>query len=213
MKTTNFILCTIGAALLMSSCNSSQQKNENDSSVADQTLNNRPFINDPNTETFRFFLNIMSEEATDTSVIYTARSLYESDTVGLNIEVLKNIPAGVTAEGQPDEDNGFIEGAITFSSIGAESDNFVKALQEVYGIDANGTMTGETIRPLVFSSNNEAVDLNKKTAYSFKLFIGNPVGAEAEVFVVLDTYRKSFEITEKDDTYRAQLISAFTGEQ
>lgn len=207
MKTVNYILCVLVAAILIAGCNSPQQQNGEDT-----TLNNRPFVNDPNAESVRVFLNIVNEQATDSSVIYTTRSLYESDTVGLNIEVLNNIPAGITAEGQPDEEHGFIEGAIKFSSVGAESDNLVKALQDLYGIEGSGSMTTETINTLVFSSNNNAVDLDKKTAYSFKLFVPNAVGAEAEVFMVLDTYRKSFEITEKDDTYRAQLLSALTGE-
>lgn len=211
MKTMNFILCTVAATFLMASCNSSQQKNDG-SGVEEVKLGNRLFVNDPNAEKFHFFLNIVDEQATDTSVIYTVKSLFESDTVGLEIEVLNNIPAGVTTDGRPDEENGFIQGAIKFSSVGAQSDNLVKALQKVYGIEGSGVMTESTIEPLVFSSNNSAVDLTKKTAYSFKLFIENSVGAEAEVFAVLDTYRKAFEISEKDDTYRAQLLSAFTGQ-
>lgn len=212
MKTMNFIFCAIGAVFLMASCNSSQQKNTGGNTVEELKLDNRPFVNDPNADKFHFFLNIVDHQATDSSVVYTVKSLFETDTVGLQVEVLNNIPAGVTPQGQPDEENGFIQGAIKLSSIGTESDNLVKALEQIYGLEGTGKMTDATILPLVFSSNNEAVDLTKNTTYSFKLFIENTVGAEAEIFAVLDTYRKSFEISEKDDTFRAQLLSAFTGQ-
>jgi hypothetical protein len=43
------------------------------------------------------------------------------------------------------------------------------------------------------------------------LFFDNEQGEPAEVFVIVDTYRKSLEITEKDSTFRKQLLSAFEG--
>jgi hypothetical protein len=63
----------------------------------------------------------------------------------------------------------------------------------------------------VFSSNKGEVDLTKNATYSFKLFFDNEQGEPAEVFVIVDTYRKSLEITEKDSTFRKQLLSAFEG--
>lgn len=195
------------------SCQSPQKQDNGtaDGSNDQQVLNSRPFVNDENSAKFKFFLNIVDEEKTDSTIIYTAKSLFKEDTVGLKIEVLKKIAAGVTASGEPDQENGFVPGAIRFSSLGADSDHFVQALQELFDLKDTGKMTASKVAPLVFSSNNEAIDLekNKQATYSFKLFLENDLGAEAEVFAVLDTYRKSFEISEKDNSFRAQIIAAF----
>ncbi|MFD2599721.1 hypothetical protein ACFSQ3_12240 [Sphingobacterium corticis] len=212
MKNKYALLGMLAMLGLWTSCQSPQQK---DASTADspnlEVLDSRPFVNDPKATKFKFFLNILSEENTDSTVVYIAKSLFDNDTVGLKIEVLKKIPAGVTSTGEPDQENGFVPGAIRFSSIGPASDNFVQALQTLFDLKDTGKMTNEVVAPLVFSSNNEAIDLStkKQSTFSFKLFLENETGAEAEVFAVLDTYRKSFEITEKDSSFRAQLIAAF----
>ena len=68
------------------------------------------------------------------------------------------------------------------------------------------------VEPLVFSSNNRQVDLEKQATYSFKLFVFNNYGAEAELFATVDTYKKALMITEKDAIYRKNLLSAFIDE-
>ncbi|PVH26674.1 hypothetical protein [Sphingobacterium corticibacter] len=212
----NMKYAIIGMVTLLGAMLGCQSPQKQDNGTADsnndqQILESRPFVNDEKAAKYKFFLNIVGEEKTDSTIIYTAKSLFKEDTVGLKIEVLKEIAAGVTATGEPDQENGFVPGAIRFSSLGADSDHFVQALQELFDLKDTGKMTMNTVAPLVFSSNNEAIDLNKnkQATYSFKLFLENDLGAEAEVFAVLDTYRKSFEISEKDNSFRAQIIAAF----
>ncbi len=211
MKYTVIAICALFGAIVGCQSPQKQEKGTSDADSNQQVLESRPFVNDENAAKFKFFLNIVDTEETDSTMIYTTKSLFKEDTVGLKIEVLKQIAAGVTATGEPDQDNGFVPGAIRFSSLGASSDHFVQALQDLFDLKDTGKMTASTIAPLVFSSNNEAIDLdkNKQATYSFKLFLENDMGAEAEVFAVLDTYRKSFEMSEKDNSYRAQLIAAF----
>lgn len=215
MKLLQTFFFALAGVVLISACGgSSSKKNEEEKSdVETYKLDNRPFVNDPSAQEHRFFFNLVDSHATDSSVVYTALSLFEDDTLGFDLEILKDIPAGVTQEGTPDEDNGFRTGSLKFIGIGHVSDNFVKALQEIYNMEGTGEMRRDTIQPLVFSSNTEPVDLNRKGAstYSFKIFFDNKLGPEAEVFAVLDLYRKSFEITEKDASFRANLLSAFTG--
>jgi hypothetical protein len=161
------------------------------------------------TENPSVYFYLGDTQETDSSMLYTAKSLYENDTVGMQIEVSKNIQAGVSADGNPDEKEGFKKGVITFSSLGKESDAFVQALGKVYGKPAEGTMTTMPIAPLVFSSNKQAVDLAKNGTYSFKLFMENKAGAEAEVFAILDLYRRLFEIKARDTTQIERVLSAF----
>ncbi|KGE13581.1 hypothetical protein [Sphingobacterium deserti] len=169
------------------------------------------FVN-TDTENPSVYFYLGNTQETDTSVMYTAKSLYESDTVGLQIEVSKNIQAGVGADGNPDEKDGFKKGVIKFSSLGKQSDAFVQSLGKVYGKPADGKMVTTAITPLVFSSNKQAVDLSKNGTYSFKLFMENKVGAEAEVFAILDLYRRLFELKARDTTQFDRVLSSFKDE-
>ena len=67
----------------------------------------------------------------------------------------------------------------------------------------------EVVAPTVFSSNKVEVEFSNTGTYSFKLFFANELGEPAEVFAVLDMYRRAFEIEEKDPAQRAQWLSAF----
>lgn len=216
MKLFQSIFLSMIVAVLFSACaGSSSKKNDDDDrgDVERYKLDNRPLVNDRNSLQQDFFLNLVDSHSTDSSLVYTALSLFDEDTVGFDIEFMNDIPAGVTAQGTPDEESGFREGSIKFIGIGHYSDNFVKALKEIFDMESASEMRRDTLSPLVFSSNTEPVDLHRAgtSTYSFKLFFENTLGPEAEMFAVLDLYRKSFVITEKDETFRANILSAFTG--
>lgn len=205
MKAIKSILsAAIIATSLLASCG-----NSNDSQKSPE-LSLASFTNNKDADKQQLFLRIVNESKTDSSYIYTAKSVFEQDTVGLQVEVLNGIKPGVNGQGQPIEE-GFVNGAIKLSSIGAESDALVKALASIFKMESSGTMSSTEILPTVFSSNTVEVDLSKKSTYSFKLFLDNTVGEPAEVFATLDLYKRSFELGEKDASYRAQFISALQG--
>lgn len=205
MKAIKSLLATgVIATTLFASCgNSTDSQKSTEPTLA-------TFTNNKEADRQQLFLRIVDEAKTDSSVVYVAKSVFEQDTVGLQVEVLNGIKPGVNGQGQPIQE-GFVEGAIKLSSIGAESDALVKALASIFKTSSAGTMSSSVILPTVFSSNTVEVDLDKKSTYSFKLFLPNTVGEPAEVFVTLDLYKRSFEIGEKDASYRAQIISAFEG--
>ena len=167
-------------------------------------------VSDSNAAKQILFLRLLDEVDTDSSKVYNAKALYKDDTVAVKVEVLKNIQSGIDESGRPKED-AFNKGAIKFSSLGASSDAFVKALAEVFKIEGVSTMTNTVVLPTVFSSNKHVADLEQKTSYNFKLFFENQTTAPAEVFAVVDTYRKAIELSEKDSTYRVGLVAAFQG--
>lgn len=205
MKAIKSLLATgVIATTLLASCgNSTDSQKSTEPTLA-------TFTNNKEADRQQLFLRIVDEAKTDSSVVYVAKSVFEQDTVGLQVEVLNGIKPGVNGQGQPIQE-GFVEGAIKLSSIGAESDALVKALASIFQTSSAGTMSSSVILPTVFSSNTVEVDLDKKSTYSFKLFLPNTVGEPAEVFATLDLYKRSFEIGEKDVSYRAQIISAFEG--
>lgn len=193
------------SATFLSSCGGSS--NKDNKAPADAVTLGKFVGNDSDNPSL--YLYLADAKETDSTIVYTAKSLHDADTVGLQIEVAKNIPAGIGADGNPDEKDGFKTGVIKFTTIGRQSDALVKALGQVYQSPAQSGMAASGIAPLVFSSNKQAVDLSKNGTYSFKLFMDNSAGAEAEAFVILDLYRRLFELKAKDSTQFPRLVAAF----
>lgn len=194
------------AILLASSCNSSTKSTEK----ATDAVLLKPLSNDTTAQKLSLFFGFTNETVTDSSKIFIAKSLFGKDTVGIQIEVLKDIEPGINQEGRPIE-AGFVKGDIRISSIGAESNNLVKALGILFKLPTDGAMTTTTLVPTIFSSNSGVVDLNSQNTYSFKLFLDEKSTDPAQLFAVLDLYKKAFEISEKDASYRAGVIAAFEG--
>ncbi len=209
MKLIKAIVCIGISPFILLACQNSSTKMGN---VNDKGPSIEQLTNYPEADKQQLFFRMVEELHTDSSVIYTVKSTFEQDTVGLKVEVLKNIHPGINSSGQVDADRGFVSGSIKLSSVGEESDNFVKALGKMFKLSTDGKMTSSVILPTVFSSNKEVVDLDKNGTYSFKLFFENQRGEPAELFANVDTYRRSFEISEKDSSFRAQLLSAFEEE-
>mgnify|MGYP000912394802 CR=1 FL=1 len=204
------MLLGLAIGLSLSSCNQAgkQSEGKSDDKNASSLVS---LTNSTSTDKVHLYFQINETSQTDSSVIYEAKSQYKEDTVGLKVEVLKNIVPGLNVDGTPNGEVGFRKGSVRISSLGEVSDNLVKGLGELFNTTTSEKMTTETLNPLVFSSNKDAVDLSKASTYSFKYFFDNSSGKEAEMFGVLDTYKKSFELTEKDSTYRTAILSAFTG--
>ncbi|MFU1859456.1 hypothetical protein [Sphingobacterium sp. BIGb0165] len=203
------------ATMMVAACGNSNQKKTDGSDTATANTIERVRIEQltngtPGPEKKNFFLRITDEVKTDSSRIYTTKSIYNKDTVGAKIEVVDFIPAGII-DGQPSDDVGFTKGKIKITTLGTQSDNLVKALGELFQMPTTDGFTKEVVLPNVFSSNKVNVDLSKKTAYSFKLFLENKKAEPAELFFNVDTYKHSIEFSEKDPSFRAGFISALTG--
>ena len=155
MKIAAFFSAVFSVCILMTNCGNPSKDGSNTSTGPSI----QQLVNDTTSAKHTFFLRFMDQQETDTSIIYTAKSLYHKDTVGLNVEVMKNIAAGIDANGQPDENLGFQTGSIRLSSIGNQSDALVTSMASLFNIEPRTRkMTTSTITPLVFSSNKHTVD-------------------------------------------------------
>ncbi len=192
---------------LLTGCNN---RSNNQRAVLEENLG--PYVVNFSTENPAIYLHLTESNKTDSTTIYLAKALNDKDTVGLQIEVSNSIPAGVYGDDTPNEEKGFVPGAIKFSSIGESSDNFVKGIASLYKLSSSGQMSNAMLSPLVFSSNKKNVDLSSNNTYNFKLFFDNATGEEAEVFAVLDLYKRLFEFRAKDSTQYERIISAFEGQ-
>lgn len=211
MKTT-FLQATavMTLALTLTGCGNNQKDNENATEDA-LTANLAQFVATSTTDNPAIYLSLVRSTETDSSMIYVGKSLNDKDTLGLQIEITKDIPAGVFGDGNVNDEKAFQAGAIKFSSVGEESDRFVKAIAALYEQPIDSGMTDAILEPLVFSSNKKVVDLTGNGTYAFKLFFANGLGEEAEVFAELNLYNRSFKMWAKDAQQHPRILSAFTG--
>ena len=212
MKTTSIIAMLLSSLIFFGSCNNTTNKEKGkDGSKSSSDFKLTPMTNNPDAEKLHMYFSLNEMSESDSSIIYQARSLYNEDTVGFKLEVIKNIAPGLKDDGTANEEAGFKKGAIKISSLGKISDNFIKNLETLFKVSGTGKMTSETILPTVFSSNIKAVDLSKAETYAFKLFFDKSQDSVAEIFAVVDTYKRSFELNEKDATFREAIIATFQG--
>ena len=155
------------------------------------------------------FLKITEETMTDTSHIYIAKGFYKEHVVGLQLEVSSEIGAGIV-NGKPDGKSAFVSNAVQFRSIGQESDEFVKALAELYKQPAVKSFTSGLVSATVFSLNEKPVNLDKRDYYRLKLFFEDDEGLYSEVFLNINTDKREVEIQEKAEEYREPMIKVWT---
>jgi len=203
MKTT--ALFALALAIAFAGCNGNAGKDQR--AVLERNL--EPYVLNHGVENPSIYLSLVETTETDSTYSYLAKALNGKDTIGLRIEVRNDIPAGILPDGRPDEANGFVRGGIRFRSIGEGSDNFVKALGDLYDRPTSERMADSVIAPMVFSSNKTAVDLSKHSTYIFKIFLDSHTAEEAEVFATLDTYKGLFEFRAKDAAQYGRIIAAF----
>jgi hypothetical protein len=167
---------------------------------------------DPTEGWIDIFLKITEDTKTDSSHIYIVKGLYKNKIVGLKIEVSSNIGAGIVND-ELDGENGFVSNAVRLNSIGQESDEFVKALAELYGQSTSKNFSSQTISATAFSLNEKKVNLDKNDYYKLKLFFeedNEDLYSEVYLNINTNTNKKEIEIHEKDEEYRKPIIEVWT---
>lgn len=156
------------------------------------------------------FLKIISDSKTDTTHIYIAKGFYKGKTVGLQFEVKSNIGAGIV-DGKPNSNRGFVGKGVRIKSIGQESDEFVKAMAELYQHPTTNAFSKQVITTTAFSLNSKTADLDKKDLYKFKLFFAeDDENLYSELFFNINTDKQEIVLPEKDEGYRENLIKVWT---
>ncbi|WP_436830985.1 hypothetical protein [Parapedobacter sp. DT-150] len=198
------ILALLCAITLISACNRAHQADAEKRGARDLF----PITKDPEKPT-SIVLRLLDMKESGASVSYVAKGIYQEDTVGFVIEIDKIIPAGINSDGSVNEEIGFKKGTIKFIKSGVASDRFVSALGELWQVDGVDSMKTQPVEPLVFSSNNDAVDYSKPATGNFKLFFGEDAPVPGELFFTLDSYKRIIEFREKGAQYRSQIVHAF----
>jgi hypothetical protein len=154
-------------------------------------------------------LNIIDKKIDNNVWILIAKGQFKGTVVGIKIKMANGLKPGII--NSEIDNGGFARSACEISSIGQESDNFIKILSELYGQKTNKKFTS---KPLIFNSfslnTNQA--LLDKGYFKFKLFFDdlNEQGLYSEIFLNLNLPEGFIEIPEKDPEYRENLIKAMT---
>ncbi len=204
MNKLNKVLLLFVAAIMAAACSGNKQS-EGDDAPRVLSLTGSGQYNKS------LFLSIVDQTEQDTSFLYTVKGAFNGDTVGFYVSLDKEIPAGIDAEGSATMD-GFKTGSIKFLRSGDESDRFIAVLASIWETEpAGNSFSAEAVLPLVFSSNNKAVDFSKPATHNFKLFFDPDAAEPGEIFFTHDTYHQRIELQEKDPAYRQIILDALAG--
>lgn len=100
------------------------------------------------------------------------------------------------------------QGTVTFRSLGTESDNLVRMLDEVYGTKLNPTAMKQQTRFTAMTLGGDPRDLSKGPV-KVKLFFESDNEKEyAELFTNIDLSKHRLEINEKDPDYREAIVQS-----
>lgn len=152
------------------------------------------------------FLKIVSDTKTEHSHVYIVKGLHKGKIVGFQLELSSQIGAGFL-NGRPNTKGAFVSDAVKLTSIGQMSDDFVKALSELYLIQCENGFTKSVISSTVYSLNSKSVNLEEKDVYKLKLFLKDKDDElYAELFLNINTLDSEVELHEKDKEYRENIL-------
>ncbi len=146
-------------------------------------------------------LSVIQENSLDNYYVYTAKGLYNNDTLGITIKLKKNIPVGFV-NGEPK--NMFLENGIEFISNGIESDKLLQFISSKYGLsETNLKLKNKQV--FTCANLNQSKPNYKNGESKFKIFLENEK-ENAELYVNFNFSKKIISFNEKDTEYRKPLI-------
>ena len=188
-------LLIAGIIALLTSINSIGQ-----GTLIDLTSNCRKGHND-------LVLSIVDTQLIENVWIIIAKAKYKGDTVGFRFKIKNGINPGLV-EGEIDNTSWALKSA-EISSIGRESDNFVKAFSEIYSMQTEEPFTSDPIVFTCFSLNTEKAIL-EEGFFQFKLYFDdtNRSGLYAEVFFNTNIPKGIVEFPDKDPIHIVDFMKA-----
>src|SRR5690606_39872406 len=110
------------------SCGNNQ--NGNDKTTEDAlTANLAQFVATSTTDNPAVYLSLVKSTETDSSMVYVGKSLNDKDTLGLQIEIIKDISAGIFEDGMVIKENAYHNEAIKLSSVAGKTTKLMKPIR------------------------------------------------------------------------------------
>ncbi|MHC8950599.1 hypothetical protein [Sphingobacterium hungaricum] len=155
--------------------------------------------------------DIIEDTKTDSTHIYTVQALNNSETVGFQIEIDANIPAVTGTTSDVILKDTLIANAITFRSIGENSNALLDALATRFGLTPSKSFATQAVHASVFPLNTEVAILDNLGEYSFQLYFPEAENTYAPMLnLKINTNDNKLELKEVDAENRAKLIELFS---
>ena len=134
---------------------------------------------------------------------------YKGSKVAIKLIISKDIRPGIK-DGEIDRKNSLPAG-IQLKSMGKESDEFIKAMSEIYGKKTDKNFTIKSVKADVVAYKNKKIDISKEKI-KFELIFDkeNKENLYSEIFLDIDLPSKRLRFTEKDQEYQANIIKILT---
>lgn len=141
----------------------------------------------------------------DGSQIMTAVATNQNSRIGFEIVIdgawqSQSLPGGLPIM--------FHRGAVTFRSIGPESDAFVLALDELYGTKIHPKAMVKEMRYPAVSLEGDPRDLSKGVAKIKAFYEPGKEDDDAEFYINFDLSNRKLTIREKDSEFRSQVVKS-----
>ncbi|MGS2765135.1 hypothetical protein [Sinomicrobium sp. M5D2P9] len=133
------------------------------------------------------------------------KAKYENQVVGLKINIVDGIPAGIVNE--EIDNTSFVANGVEIHSIGKESDKLIEVISKLYGQPKKTKFTEEKLTFTVFPLNKEKGIL-ENGRFHFKLFFdeNDEPNLYAEIFLNPDLKNGTVALNEKDEEYRLNIV-------
>jgi hypothetical protein len=102
------------------------------------------------------------------------------------------------------------QGVVTFQSQGEATDEFVRVLDVIYGTKLSPKASKETVKFTGISLSGEPQNLAKGDVKIKIFFESEKENEYAEAYLNIELSKKLVKLNEKDESYRAQLVKAFS---
>jgi hypothetical protein len=152
-------------------------------------------------------LNIIDTLKENDSWIITAKGQYQGIIVGFKIKLLDGIKPGLV-NGRIDNTS-WARNAVEISTIGEESDNFVRVFSELYSIKTEKPFSNIPVIFTCFSLNSETAWL-KNGYFEFKLYFDdtNKSGLYTEIYINVNIPEGYIEMPDRDPEHIADFVKA-----
>jgi hypothetical protein len=147
-------------------------------------------------------LTIISTTEVDEYYEYEVSAKLNKDTIGLIVQLKKEIPAGFV-NGEPK--SLFLTDGIKFLSKGQNSDQLLQFMATKYKIQSEGLEMKQKQTFTCANLNETEIDFKNGSA-RFKIFLETEE-EYAELFVNFDFAQQMIYLNEKDEEYRAGLVA------
>jgi hypothetical protein len=197
-------------SLLFGGCGKQSKIQQNQSQVEPDSLtqlDTPPEVTSESEEDFHdlvFYIKDYKKLADGTQIV-RALGIHNGQQIGLDVVLGVNWKTGSLGKGVPLVT---YQGIVTYRSIGAETDSFLKVVDELYGTKLNPKMMKGEIAFTGITLGGDPRDIAREPVQIKLFYESGGDEAYAELYTNIEIAKHKLEIKEKDPDYRKLIVRA-----